>query len=156
MHRHFRDLRRNRHPNIFLQRDFNKSGTEHFSTQILEISCIENLELREQDWLNLFYDNQRSCYNLRKAVSDRWTGIPVVMKIKKDQRKPVHGYNIATQEIKEFNGIREASRACNIPNEAIVSMCKNRIQKCNGWVFAYRDNTLLLPTYTRKERANKY
>lgn len=61
---HRRDLKENRHCNIYLQRDFNKCGIKEYYVSILEIcepdECIE----REQYWIDLLKPN----YNLLKIA----------------------------------------------------------------------------------------
>lgn len=63
MHRH--QFRHNKHPNVFLQRDYDKCGPDSFKFEILEIVPIkENLITREQCYIDIYYDNGVNCYNM--------------------------------------------------------------------------------------------
>jgi len=71
---HLKSLKNNKHINSFLQNDFNKCGEKSF---IFEIVCViknkKEMLLKEQEYINLFYDNQKNCYNFRKTViEDRY------------------------------------------------------------------------------------
>ena len=63
--RHFNELRKGNHHNIYLQRAFNKYGEENFEFVILE-ECENTLE-REQELLNSL--NLKLCYNVSLSAS---------------------------------------------------------------------------------------
>jgi len=69
---HICSLKKQRHSNPFLQADYNKCGQNCLNFLILE-ECVEEAIIeREQYWLNIYYDDQNQCYNLRKiAESNR-------------------------------------------------------------------------------------
>ena len=46
--RHFKDLSKNKHHSIILQRAVNKYGIDNFTFEIIEILLVENLLKREQ------------------------------------------------------------------------------------------------------------
>jgi group I intron endonuclease len=60
---HKRKLKRNNHPNRYLQNVFNASP-DKLLFSILEITNISNALSIEQKYIDLFYDNQQNCYNL--------------------------------------------------------------------------------------------
>lgn len=62
--KHFSQLRKNNHPNRFLQSAFNKSGVGVWKFVIITLVDAENLLEIEQQYLNKYYDNQKDCYNL--------------------------------------------------------------------------------------------
>ena len=64
---HFWKLKNNKHGNIFLQRDFNKTGQE-IVFEILEYVDVENLLIVEQKYLDMFFDNQKTCYNISQKA----------------------------------------------------------------------------------------
>lgn len=69
---HSNNLEANRHLNKFMQNDFNKSGTDSFLFEVLEVVIggkKERLE-REQFYIDQWYDNQKNCYNLAKEAQD--------------------------------------------------------------------------------------
>lgn len=73
---HINDLETNRHSNLFLQNDFNKCGKDSFLFEVIEIVQGTKLErlVREQFFLDKFYDNQKNCYNIVKEAQDNRGG----------------------------------------------------------------------------------
>lgn len=72
---HLNALEGNRHSNMFLQNDFNKCGREAFLLEVIEIVHEpSSLLVREQHYLDQYYDNQKQCYNLRKDACDSRAG----------------------------------------------------------------------------------
>jgi group I intron endonuclease len=71
-------LRRNKHGNRFLQNDWNKCGEQHFRFMEYEPVASRDVMLdRERQYLLLFFDNQRLCYNIRPAPNTPgYTGRP--------------------------------------------------------------------------------
>jgi group I intron endonuclease len=66
---HKSQLKRGVHANTFLQNDWNKCGEEVFVFSVLEqVDDFDVLLRVEQKWLNKFYDNQQSCYNICKEA----------------------------------------------------------------------------------------
>lgn len=68
---HFNLLLKNKHPNKFLQNDFNKIGREKFTFIVLEQfeSIDPGLQFNsEQKYLDQYFDNQNMCYNLSPTV----------------------------------------------------------------------------------------
>ncbi|MDD4780332.1 MAG: NUMOD3 domain-containing DNA-binding protein [Tissierellia bacterium] len=62
---HFSGLRNNKHKNRYLQRSFNIHGEENFKFEVLEyVNIPEMLLVREQWYLNLWFDNCNRCYNI--------------------------------------------------------------------------------------------
>ena len=62
-------LKNNRHKNIYLQRAYNKYGSDCFSFDIIECLILKTqdyLNEREQWWI----DNTVSLYNIRKSAAD--------------------------------------------------------------------------------------
>ncbi len=70
---HISSLRKGTHHNKFLQNDFNKCGEEAFVFEVLEViegeSRFERL-LVEQKYIDVYYDNGKSCYNAEKNIKD--------------------------------------------------------------------------------------
>ena len=60
---HKSTLKLNKHMNIYLQRSYNKYGKENFSYVLLEKTDIDNLLLKEQEYLDK-YKNDKKCYNI--------------------------------------------------------------------------------------------
>lgn len=69
--KHSSDLKRNKHPNAFLQNDYNVCGDDAFSFSVIEVvETIDNNSrvLLEQQYLDLYHDNKVVCYNIQKKV----------------------------------------------------------------------------------------
>lgn len=76
--KHLCILRKNKHYNNFLQHDYNKCGEENFVFEVLE-RTTEMKEVRiklEQKYLDLYYDDQRQCYNIcpiaKSSLGRKW------------------------------------------------------------------------------------
>lgn len=63
---HFKDLKENRHHNIYLQRSFNKHGINSFKFIVIE-TCLFNFRKREQEILNNI--DFKYIYNVSKSSS---------------------------------------------------------------------------------------
>lgn len=65
---HQSDLFHNRHPNQYMQNDYNackkEYGEEPLTYEILEMVSKSELLIREQHYLDLFFDNKSQCYNI--------------------------------------------------------------------------------------------
>jgi group I intron endonuclease len=85
---HKSKLKMNKHDNIHLQRSYNLYGKDSFSYSIIEETTIEDLLIKEQDYLNK-YNNDDLCYNigLKCVGGDNLTKHPnrqnIIDKIKK-------------------------------------------------------------------------
>jgi group I intron endonuclease len=70
---HTNNLRKDKHCNRFFQNDFNKCKEEVGNDDFLVFEVLEVMEgssrrertLREQYWLDQYYDQQKQCYNLK-------------------------------------------------------------------------------------------
>ncbi len=78
---HFVALRRNRHPNKEMQRDWNKDN-RGFRFDIIELTSLNKLNEREKYWID-FYNSTKTGYN------QGW--VPYKRKEKKKRRKII-GY----------------------------------------------------------------
>jgi len=70
---HRDDLRRNRHANLFLQRDYNKCGEDAFIFEAIETvdGAREEQLAKEQAYLDKFFDGGNECYNLCPKAESR-------------------------------------------------------------------------------------
>lgn len=66
--KHLSKLRRNKHENDYLQSSWEKYGEKNFEIKILEELPKEEVRSLEQEYLNIFYDNQNNCYNMLKTT----------------------------------------------------------------------------------------
>lgn len=66
---HARQLKQAKHCNKFLQRDYDKCGTDQFKFEILEVVAERDLRvLKEEQYLNKYYDGCVNCYNMCQAA----------------------------------------------------------------------------------------
>lgn len=89
---HKRKLLQNRHSNIHLQRDYNKHGLSSFTFEVI-IYCEEtDLLFYEQRFLDKYWDNSRTCYNIAKDAKAAMLGLrhSETTKAKFRLRKPAH------------------------------------------------------------------
>jgi len=71
---HKRKLNNNVHVNIHLQRAWNKYGAKNFKFLILEYCDIEQLNEREQHYINI-YMSKNICYNIASSVLKTTLGL---------------------------------------------------------------------------------
>jgi group I intron endonuclease len=72
---HINRLLSGKHENTFLQNDWNKCGSEAFLFEVVEVvEDPRELLVREQFFLDQYYDNQNQCYNLRSDACDSRVG----------------------------------------------------------------------------------
>jgi len=69
---HISSLKAGTHSNKFLQHDWNKCGEDSFIFEVIEVT--EEKLVREQYYLDKYYDNQKYCYNLRSDACDSRVG----------------------------------------------------------------------------------
>lgn len=62
---HLSSLRKQKHGNSFLQHDFDKCGEQNFKFETVELVMDKkDLVVREQYYLDLYYDKRVNCYNI--------------------------------------------------------------------------------------------
>ena len=161
--RHFRDLEKNIHHSIILQRAVNKYKIENFDFIILEYCDKNDLLIREQYYLDTLFP----LYNILKNAGNSLGHIVTEeTKIKhrkyalknnvrppestwKDRQQSVYMLNKKTLEIiKEFDSLSSACRYIGKENtfvSTISSCCRNKRFSAFGyrWVFNTEDVELL-------------
>src|SRR6266568_1868256 len=65
---HFSELRRNKHPNSYLQRAWNKYGPDAFTFEVLELVLPMSLTAREQYWFKKLKPFGKKGYNLARIA----------------------------------------------------------------------------------------
>lgn len=71
---HFWDLKKNKHPNIILQRAYNKYGAANFTFSVLEYCSVDKLIEREQYWIDTINCVNPNGYNI-KAIAGNTAGV---------------------------------------------------------------------------------
>lgn len=124
---HFRQLRKNIHHSIYLQRAFNKYGEDVFKFTIIE-ECENTLE-REQEFLNKL-DYSKS-YNVSRSASggDLCSHHPNSVQIKEKARMNLRKAPLRSPPKKELNGrwkggcsVSKCS-SCSIEIKGYAKMC---------------------------------
>ena len=65
---HKSTLKNNKHDNEYLQRAYNKYGSDSFVFELVKLIDITELHYAEQQYLNDLYDNNIKCYNLNRST----------------------------------------------------------------------------------------
>lgn len=115
---HLHRLRSGKHHNQFLLNDYRKCGEEKFEFSILEeVLLVEEIINREQYYLDIFYDKQDKCYNLRPiADSNRGRKLNAEQKAKLSQTHKILGTKPTSECIqasirsRRENGISQEAR----------------------------------------------
>ena len=136
--RHLTELRRNLHTNKKLQNAWNKYGAENFDFSIVEECREEDLNIREQYYINTF----KPFYNIR-TIADRNAGIKKSRESIERQaqaiRKEVLQLDKDWNLVREWNSLREAASSLKISESNISSCCNGRIRSYKGFVWKFKD-----------------
>lgn len=165
---HKKLLKNNKHPNRFLQNDFNRSKMsfeQTFSFEIKEIVLnVQDLLMREQYYLDLYYDNQNMCYNLaskaysvlgvkwpeysRKTHSSRRKGNGNPMwgkahnkktrqKMAEKQQKKVKQFLLNGVFVAEYSSISEAADFVGLSRQMIGLCCNGERKTGKGFIWRF-------------------
>lgn len=123
---HFHALERNAHHNKYLQRAFNKYGSEVFVFKVLEYCAIDQLNVRERFWIDYYQTtdpskgyNNESGGNADKVVSER------VRDAKRGPNNPMYGKKASPETIEKQ---RKSSRGKNTKlNESDIYQIKEKL-----------------------------
>lgn len=109
---HRKQLRTEVHRNIHLQLAWNKHGEEDFVFRVLEFCTKDNLDNREQHWMD-YYDatNNKLGYNLaptaRSSRGRKWTDLERSLRLPKMTTDPMNTPEVVARRIKTLraNGV---------------------------------------------------
>ena len=139
---HFSRLRRNAHPNSYLQNSFNKYGESNFSFDVLCKCCEEDLDAEEKKLIKL-YDTYNQGFNLTEGGEVSPMTIPEIAKKVSNNMKGSKNPNYGKKFSKEHKeGIKEGNKGKhNINNKSGFyrvgfQKTKNRIY----YVYRYTKN----------------
>lgn len=93
---HIKLLKKGNHHSIKLQRSWNKSGENKFEFEIIEECSIENLDSREQHWID-YYDSINKGFNIVNVGET-----PKTTKQKLKKKKNTQRYNDFILKLKEL------------------------------------------------------
>lgn len=147
-------LKYNKHYNKHLQNAYNKYGENNFEFTILDRWVpIENIKNVEQEYIDYVFKNCK-VYNKAKYVAgsagyihnnDKLEKISNASKGKKKSQefiikmsRPILQYDLDGNFIKEWVGLRDASRNLNIPHKSIYNCCRGYCKRCSEFIFKYK------------------
>lgn len=145
MNAHKSHLNNNKHDNPYLQKSWNKYGSDSFSFTVLEIvPDRENLLYREQHWMDTYQSyNNKIGYNINPTA-----GSPEGRKLSEEeclkrslsstQKKPILQLDANGNLIKEWESISRISRELDINRGTLLSRIKNKT-KSNDCYFIFKD-----------------
>lgn len=130
---HKSDLKNKKHCNKFLQNTYNKYGLDKLEFIFLldmEHDSRESILLKEQHFIDQWFDEGKNCYNLSKQANGSYTG---------DSDVPVYQINPQTKEIiGEYKSLAEAGRCNNIHFINVLQVCSGKRNITGGNVFCYK------------------
>jgi len=164
---HFRDLKNQKHKNVYLQNSFNKHGKEYFTMVMIEkVDDKKDLINREQYWIDtLDACNKNIAYNIcpnaenklghkhseetKKKMSKSMTGIKRTDEGKRNmslsKSKPIIQCNIDGKYIQEWESANYVAKQLNYIQTAISSCCLHKYQ------YAYNSLWFFKSEYTQKD-----
>lgn len=139
-------LKRQKHDNQLLQRNWDKYGINCFEFLLLEkIEKLKDLLPREQGWLNKFWDGQKQCLNISKVANSVMSGRhhtnETKQKISKamiDKRNQAVVAFSKDGKIQLFKSIKEASEKTQIKRTAISECLSGRNKTAGKLQWKYR------------------
>lgn len=135
-------LKRNSHPNLYLQRSWNKYGQINFKFEIIE-KCTSLLELNEREiyWIN-YLNSADSKYGFNIQLgghSDRPSerGLEKLREKAKRLNKSVRQYDLKGNLLNEFISLKEAAKEVKCKSSQIHACCTRNIIQTTGFQFRY-------------------
>ncbi len=138
---HTKELKANKHGNVYLQNAWNKYGKDNFKFNTLFYCNKENLLKYEQILLTYYYDNQKTCYNIAKIAGAPMRGRSHTEKAKrlvsqngcKRLGEANVGAKITWKEVKEIREVYKPNMSCldlskkyNISQSQIIRILQNK------------------------------
>ena len=164
---HLKELRQGKHANSHLQNAWNKYGEDNFSFKIIERCSIENLLIREQYYINLFYGE--NCYNIQKIACNNISNIKNNIYSIYDKNGS-YLLNLSTiEEVCEYVN-RKSTTVINIVNERkliankyyVKTYKKDKLEKSEMYVdnsnliYLLDDNDIIINTFKNIEEVCIY
>jgi len=120
---HFNKLRNNNHPNIYLQKAYNKYGLENFEWRIIEYCNKEQFHEKETYWIDYYKCNNRKFgFNLRIVCENnsRVPGRGKIVKGSKNHRaKKYHIIDLETGQQYIGKCVAEFFREVNLKDPSV-------------------------------------
>lgn len=133
---HFSNLRKNNHCNANLQNSYNKYGKDNFVFKVIEFCSTEELEEREQHYLDLYFsgNNPGILYNIFKsAYAVRGINHPLYGKTHtieaKNKIKEARSKQIIKHSEETRKKIGNSNRGKKLSKECINKIIKSKLGK---------------------------
>lgn len=138
LNRHKYDLIHNKHPNYYMQNDFNIHKFNSFAFFVLVFCEPEMRLIREQEWLNALFDNQQQCYNINPIAESpkgrKYTKEQHSRHLESQNHRKTTGTVIAPNGIEVvFTGMREFCRNNNLRFSSFCDMINGKLPSSEGW-----------------------
>lgn len=147
---HFKDLKYNHHGNKYLQDSYNIHGKDNFIFEIIEyVKEKSKLIEREQHYLDIYFDNQKKCYNiLPTAGSTLGRKMTKEQRIKNSERQkgensPRFGIDMPKETVKKIQLARKKTLQKLKLKQGYCFISKSKIKftkdQINKIVYMYND-----------------
>ena len=150
LHKHRNQLMHSKHDNSYLQASVDKYGLDNFECYVLEESTIENMFIREQEYI----DSGNYIYNLNKKANGMILSEESRKKISESLKRGYREnliYPTKTRKISvfdkegcligHFNSIIECSKSINISANQIRKVLSHEQYHTHTYRFLYFDGT---------------
>ena len=153
-------LNREKHYNEHLLAAYKKYGKENFSWEVVEFIDVNNLEEREQYWIDFFGSSDRKKgYNLcpaaysnlglkhtdesRRNMSLAHLGHKHTSeskkKISESQYKTVYQFDLKGNFIKKYDSLLDAENKTGIQHQAISGCCRKITKSAKGYFWSFEN-----------------
>lgn len=143
-------LKHNKHLNNYLQNSYNKNGIDNFEFSIIEICNENDLEIREQYYIDLLGN-----YNITKIVERNIPSETSKLKMSETRlkmhklgllsktTKAILQYDLESNLIKKWESITEASSNLNISQSTILRVLNGTYKQGKGFIWRYATDKVL-------------
>lgn len=157
---HRASLRAGKHHNEHLSSAYKKYGLENFTWEVIEFTNIENLQNREQYWIDFFKSSDReNGYNLSPLAYSNFGmkrtkeskqkmrlsqlghkhTLETRKKISESQYKTVYQFDLNGNFIQKYNSLLEAENKTGIKRQNISGCCRKAIKSAKGYFWSFEN-----------------
>lgn len=154
-------LNKEKHYNEYLLSAYKKYGKENFIWEVIEFVNVNNLQEREQYWINFYGSSDRTKgYNLcpaaysnlglkhtdesRLNMSLAHLGykhtIESRKKISESQYKSVYQFDLKGNFIQKYNSLLEAENKTGIQRQSISGCCRKITKSAKGYFWSFENS----------------
>lgn len=128
-------LRNNKHCNIYLQNSWNKYGENSFTFETLELTSLEDLDTREQFWMDECKVFETGFNILPQAGSPKGVKRTEEQKANISLAKGICEYDFLSPkgEVIKVKNLTKFCRENNLPRKNMSAVWNKTQKSCNGW-----------------------